>query len=318
MKYNKLSEILYDIDDYDFEEASSKMELNYHDIEDKNERVNKFSDDLLSNMSLIIKPYSKDTLKYLFEICTKDNVAFDMDYNALICDGLCYLEKENGSEIIKTTDDFKEAFINLMKEESTKDKIDMYDETERVIAGIIKTYAALTSDDIYEIFIDVKKSSEDEFDDEEEFDQFLYHRDGLNNHFEIYEYEDEEYFIIEELDDPEEVIDEIINSDKTRRILLRDEYLTFAVGSDFVTDEKALDDFRKLIFTLTKENEKQTEDIINTVMYDIKMGNLDDLMLDIMTYIDIASEDEHGQIKDKISTLYEKTPTWFGEYLEKN
>ena len=47
-------------------------------------------------------------------------------------------------------------------------------------------------------------------------------------------------------------------------------------------------------------------------MYDIKMGNLDDLMLDIMTYIDIASEDEHGQIKDKISTLYEK----FSRYID--
>ena len=53
-------------------------------------------------------------------------------------------------------------------------------------------------------------------------------------------------------------------------------------------------------------------------MYDIKMGNLDDLMLDIMTYVDIASDEEHEEIKNKLSDLYEKTPTWFGEYLVKN
>lgn len=315
MKYNNIKDILFDIDDYDLEEASAKMELNYHDIDDKEERVNKFSNDLLSNMSLLIKPYSKDTLSYLYNICTKDKVVFDMDYNTLICDGLCYAEKEDGTEIIKTTDDFKDAFIKLINDEETKNKIDMYDETERVIAGIIKTYAAITSDDMYEIFIDVKSSAEDEFNDEEEFDQFIYHRDGIMNNFELYEYEDEEYFIIEDLEDPDEVINEIVNSDRGRRVLSRNEYLTFAVGNNFVTDEKALKEFRTLISSLTKDNDKQTDDIVNTVMYDIKMGNLDDLMLDIMTYIDIASEEEHNEIKEKLSNLYEKTPTWLGEYL---
>ncbi|MCQ2978930.1 MAG: hypothetical protein MJ245_03930 [Clostridia bacterium] len=318
MSYKNLKDILLDLDDYDFEESSSKLELNFHDIEDKDERTTKYANAILENAKALVKPYGKDTLKYLYDICTNDGVIFDMDYNTLICDGLCYTEKNNGKEFIKTTDDFKEAFTKAYNDSDMQNKIDSYDETERVISGIIKTYGAITSDDIYEIFIDVKTSAEDEFNDEDEFDMFLYHRDNIMNHFPIYEYEDEEYFIIDELQDPDEVIDDIINSDKARRVLSRNDYLTFAVGDDFVTDEKALKEFKALINNLTNDSDEETEDIVNTVMYDIKMGNLDDLMLDIMTYVDIASDEEHEEIKNKLSDLYEKTPTWFGEYLVKN
>lgn len=318
MSYKCLKEILFDIDEYDFEESSAKMQLNYQDLDDKNERAEKYAKELLDNPKRLIKPYGKDTIMFLKSLCESETGKnFDMDYNTLVCDGICYIEKVNGVELINTTDDFKKSFLEMMKDESILDLIDSYEKTETVIAGIIKTYAAITAEDLFDIFIDVKVSSEDEFEDEDEFDHFIYHRDEIVNNFLTYDYDDEEYIIIEDLIDVDEVIDDITNSDKKRRVLSREEYMTFAHGNNYVTDEKALEDFRELIDKMVDGDKAKTDDIVNTVMYDIKMGNLDDLMLDIMTYVDLDTEGDHENIKDKLSTLYEKTPTWFGEYLSK-
>ena len=59
MSYKNLKEVLYNIDDYDFEESSCKMGLNYHNLDDKEERCEKFQNELISNPTVLLKPYGK-------------------------------------------------------------------------------------------------------------------------------------------------------------------------------------------------------------------------------------------------------------------
>lgn len=318
MRYTKLSDILEEIDEIDLEEVSCKVGLHFHDIEDKKEIVLRLAKSILENAEILLRPYSKDTLKFLNEICTCENKSkeFDMEYNVLVCDGLCFLEKVDGVEMIKVTEDFASSFCEMYSSKENLKKQDMYDEMEKIIIGIIKLYGIINSDEIYNIFLNLKKVDEKEFEDNNEFEHFLFHRDGIIRRYEIFSHHDEEYFFIEEIENPDEVIHELLESDENYVIYSRDKYIEFSNGNDFITDEKTLDDFKEYIYQLTNNNERQTLDIVNTVMYDIKIGNLDDLMLDIMTYIDISTNEEHEEIKNKLSNLYERTPNWFGRYFK--
>lgn len=309
-----LKDVLASLKDQDLEEIACKINVNYRGFENKEEAASEISKVILSNLPLLTKIYSKDTLKYLYKACTEENVKEDLDFNTLLCDGICYAENKK----VKVTNDFKEAFVSYYESEECKEKIKVYDEFENLLSGIIKVYGVIDSDSIYEVFTDVKLSKEDEFDDEDEFDHFLYSRDSIGKNYDIIEdNEGNEYFYHNLIDDPEEALDSIKERDEGRTLLGRTDFIRFGKSDiGYATDEKAYDEFSKYILKLTDNDEDKTDDIVNTVMYDIKANNLDDLMLDIMTYVDMDTEDEHEEIKKYLSNLYEKTPTWSGKYLK--
>lgn len=313
-----LENILVGLDDGDLEEVACKVNVNYRSFDKKEDAAKEIAKTILENISLLTKIYSKSTLKYLNRVCTEDEVEFDLDYNALFCDGICVMAKAGSKTISKVAEDFKKVFVPYYESDEAKDKIKVYDELEDLLSGIIKVYGVIDSDSIYEVFADVKLSKEDEFDDEEEFDHFLYTRDQISKNFDIIEDEEgNEYLYHTSIDDPEEALDSIKEKDEGRNILGRTDYIRFGKSSiGYATDEKAYDEFAKYILKLVEDDENVADDIVNTVMFDIKVGNLDDLMLDIMTYVDMDTEEEHEEIKKYLSNLYESTPTWSGKYLK--
>ena len=294
-----LKDILTTLKDQDLEEIACKINVNYRSFENKEVAATEISNAILNNMPLLVKIYSKETLKYLHKVCTEENVEEDLDFNTLYCDGICYVTKDKK---VKVTSDLKDKFLAYYESDEAKDKIKVYDEFEDLISGIIKVYGVVDSDSIYEVFTDVKLSKEDEFEDEDEFDHFLYSRDKFGKNYDIIEDEEgNEYFYHNSIEDPEEALDSIKEKDEGKSILGRTDYIRFGKSQiGYATDENAYKEFQDYILKLTDKDEDKTDDIVNTVMYDIKVGNLDDLMLDIMTYVDMDSESEHEEIKERL------------------
>ncbi|MCQ2749337.1 MAG: hypothetical protein MJ246_05075 [Clostridia bacterium] len=313
-----LKDVLASLKEQDLEEIACKVNVNYRSFESKELAASEISNVILNNISLLTKIYSKKTLKHLYSACTEDKVNEDLDFNTLYCDGICYIQKEGNEKLVKVSPDLKKAFLDFYETDDAKDKIKVYDELEDLISGIVKVYGVIDSDSIYEVFCDVKLSKEDEFDDEDEFDHFLYSRDQFGKNYDIIEDENgNEYYYHNSIDDPEEALDSINEKDEGRTLLGRADYIKFGKSEiGYATDEKAYNEFSKYILKLTDGDEDKTDDIVNTVMYDIKTNNLDDLMLDIMTYVDMDTEDEHEEIKTYLSNLYENTPTWSGKFLK--
>lgn len=298
MRKSTLEELLKELSQKDLEEISYKFKvnsLNTHEI----------AEYIITNIENVLLNYNKREIEFLYEILANESneIEADIEMNIFICDGLLGISKKENKDMFYMTEDLIKSISNISKEEILN-KASEYDELESIIIGIVKTYGIIEIEDIFNIYRSLKLL-EISYDN---FEHFIISRTTIFDNVNLFNHHDEKFLYVDEIDDPDELVHELHHVDESYYIY---DAKTYIINSQkqYICDEEKLQNLKDVIKTYLTDEYKYT-DLIDTIMYDIKIDNYEDLMIDVTTYVEIATNDEHDEIKKVLDDLYNSTIKW--------
>jgi len=305
-RHEKLIDLLKELNSYDLIELCSRFELE-DAITEKKDLIKLLEESILNNYNNLAKLYSTKTLEFLKEIVFSQDgiVKADQEFNILVCDGLVGIVKEDDVDKFYITNDIKEKLKKAFSEDAFNNIVRKYDEIEHIVSGMVNLYGIISITDMYDIYTEVEKESLTY----DEFEKFIFNRDSLQSTYILFEHGEEVYLVVEDIEEPDDMLHEILHNENVDyKILKKSEYIEIGSSSRSLCREPI--DFIKEYLEQKKVSEVRCNDLIYTLWYDIKTNHKDELIQDVLTYVEFDTNEEYEKINEGLDKLYKNTPIW--------